>query len=700
MKRLTLAAAITFLFASHYSLAAEKLRYVILVDGGKQAGEQIVETGDDGWTKVKYIFKDNGRGPEIQERYRLDKDGTFAEYYATGSTTFGSVVNDSFVRKGQRAEWKSSSEQGAMAIKAAALYSPINSSFQPGSIAIGLLAKSPTGDLPLLPGGVLHQSLVDELVVKKDGQKQTVQLLKQTGQGLTPNFVWATKGDKPRIFAYVVPGYLLAIEEGWQANAPEMEKRQRAAENAVLKEFAQKAIKPLDGLTVIRNTRVFDSINASLGEPSDVYVLRGVITAVMPAGSPAKAAMHEVDAGGRILLPGMFDMHGHISQWDGPLNLAAGVTTVRDMGNDNATLQRLIDDQKAGNVLSTHIVPCGFLEGESSFSARNGFVISNLQQAKDAIDWYAQHGYPQLKIYNSFPKEILKDTVAYAHLRGMRVSGHIPAFLRAEDAVNAGYDEIQHINQVLLNFLVKPDTDTRTLARFYLPAEKIADLDFDSKAVQDYIALLKSRNVVIDPTIATFDFIRQRDGQVSEAYKAIRPNMPLELQRAFSSGTMKIPDEATFQRYNKSYEKMVEFVGRMYKAGIPLVAGTDAIAGFTLHSELELYVKAGLSPAQALQVATLNGAKYTRTGNSRGQIAPGYIADLVLVEGDPTKNIGDIRKVSMVFTQGGVVSPSQIYQMMGIKPFVTNAPEMKNNTEAEATPKATSGAAHSYRHYD
>jgi imidazolonepropionase-like amidohydrolase len=699
LKKLGLAASIGLLFASSSAWSAEKLRYVVLVDGGKQAGEQVVETTDDGWTKVKFIFKDNGRGPEIEERYRLDKDGTFAEYYAKGSTTFGSSVDDSFVRKGTSAQWKSTAEQGSTTLKQPALYSPINASFQPASIAINLLSNSANGELNLLPGGTLRQSVVSELEVKKDSETRTIQLLKQTGQGLAPNFVWATKGKDARLFAFLVPGYLTGIEEGWQANAPAMEKLQREAENKVLKEFAQKAIKPLDGLAVIRNARVFDSVNAKLSEPSDVYVLRGVITSIMPANSPAQGVKYEVDAAGRVLLPGLFDMHGHVSQWDGALNLAAGVTTVRDMGNDNATLQRIMDQHKAGELLATHIVPNGFLEGESPYSARNGFVISNLQQAKDAIDWYAQHGYPQLKIYNSFPKEILKETVEYAHSRGMRVSGHIPVFLRAEDAVNAGYDEIQHINQILLNFLVKPDTDTRTLERFRLPADQVADLDFDSKPVQDYIALLKNKNVAVDPTLSTFEFIRQKDGVVSESYKDVIDHMPLELQRGFRSGSMKIPDEATYQRYNKSYEKMVEFVGRMYKAGIPVVAGTDAISGFTLHSELEFYVKAGLTPAQALQIATLNGAKFSRTSSTRGQIAPGYLADLVLVEGDPTKNIGDLRRISWVFTQGGVVSPNQIYQMMGIKPFVQNPPALKMiETKSSDAPKGAGGRLHSHAH--
>ena len=212
----------------------------------------------------------------------------------------------------------------------------------------------------------------------------------------------------------------------------------------------------------------------------------------------------------------------------------------------------------------------------------------------------------------------------------------------------AGYDEIQHINQVLLNFLVDDKTDTRTLERFYLPAEKVADLDFDSKPVQDFIALLAQRKIVIDPTLATFDFIRQRDGELSQEFAAVADHVPPDVRRGFFQAQMKIPDDATAARYEKSYAKMIEFTGRMYRAGVPLVAGTDDIAGFTLQRELELYVEAGLTPAQVLQVATCNGAKYARVLDDRGVIMPGKRADLILVDGDPTKNISDIRKVALV----------------------------------------------------
>jgi hypothetical protein len=654
--------------------ASETLRYVILTDDGKKAGEQVVERGDDGLVKVRYVFKDNGRGPELREQFRLAADGTFSEYRVEGSSTFGSSVDEHFFREGDHAVWRSTSEKGEQTAAGSALYVPLNSSFEANSVAIAAAAKRPDGKLPLLPSGSLSQVKIDEVEIDRNGGRQRVQLLVQTGLGLEPSFYWATTGERPRLFASIYPGWMRVIEEGWESSLETLAARQRAAEVKRLQSMAAQLQRPLTGLTVVRNARVFDSESAKLGPASDIYLLRGRITAVLPSGSPMRGVDNEIDAQGRVLLPGLFDMHGHAGRWQGGLNLAAGVTSVRDMGNDNATMQQMIDETAAGRLLAPQVIPAGFLEGESPFSARIGFVIKDLAGAKDAVDWYAEHGYPQLKIYNSFPPAVLRDTIAYAHGRGMRVSGHVPATLRAQDVVDQGYDEIQHINQVLLNFLVTPTTDTRTLERFYLPAEKLAGLDFDSKPVQDFIALLAGKRIVVDPTLTAFDFIRQRDGHMSPAYAAIADHMPPDVQRGFRSGGMKIPDDATASRYEASYAKMVEFVGRMYRAGVPIVAGTDGLAGFTLQRELELYVQAGMTPAQALQIATRNGALYTRTSQERGSVTPGKLADLVLVDGDPTVDITDLRKVSLVITQGKVISPSEVYRALGIAPFVSNEP--------------------------
>ena len=678
--------------------AAEQRRYTILVDNGVKAGEQVVEIDEQGNTKVRFIFKDNGRGPELNETISLNEDGTLASYSAKGNSTFGSVINEGFTQQGDAASWYAGEKTGSTKVEGSALYMPIEGSAEVLSIAINAMAKSGKNSIALLPSGTLTQQVVSDLIVEKDGEKQKVQLLVQTGMGLEPNFVWSTGGDDPRLFALLIPGYLTLIDEGWQANAQKMSAIQQEAETALLQARAKELPITLNGLTVVRNTRIFDSVTTKLSKASDVFFLRGKITAIVPAGTLTTPVDNFIDAQGRIMLPGLFDMHGHLSRWEGGLHLAAGVTSLRDMGNDNATLQMMMDEISQDKLLAPTIFPTGFLEGESPMSARNGFVVSDLDGAKSAINWYTTHNYHQLKIYNSFPKEILKDTVTYAHSRGMRVSGHVPAFLKAEDAIEAGFDEIQHINQLVLNFLVKPETDTRTLERFYLPAREFADFDLQGKQIQDFIKLLKNKGLSIDPTLATFDFLKKVDGTVGDPWKDIVSHLPPDLQRRYHTAEVDIPDTKTAELYAKSYAKMVEFTGLMYKAGIPIVAGTDELAGFTLQGELELLVKAGLTPAQALQVATLNGAKFSNSSERKGQITVGRDADLLLVDGDPTKNIGDIRQLALVITQGKAIYPTKIYQAMGIEPFVTELPEVMQQQTNSAGSAAGGSVKAGFRH--
>jgi hypothetical protein len=661
--------AVLALALSPAAWSAETVKYLALVDGGKQAGHQTVVHGDDGTTRVDFIFKDNGRGPELKEEYTLNPDGTFRTYKVTGEATFGAKIDERFALAGGRATWKSTSDEGAQPVSAGAQYAPLGGTPESSSVAIAALAARADGKLPLIPSGTLTMRKVDEAEVRNGAQARKVQLLAITGVGFTPGFAWATTDARPRLFAYIFPGFLQLIEEGWQANANALEERQKAAEGKALTDLQQRLAHSAKGTLLIRNARVFDSVKAVLGSAQDVLVRDGRIVSLSGAYQEQAAADHVIDAAGRVLLPGLFDMHGHVDRWSGGLQLAAGVTTVRDMGNDNATLQQVMAEERAGTLLMPHIVAAGFIEGESEQSARNGFVISDLAGAKKAVDWYAANGYPQIKIYNSFPKDVLKDTVAYAHEKGLRVSGHVPVFLRAQDAVDAGYDEIQHINQLMLNFLVKPDTDTRTLERFYLPARGVADLDLDSKPVQDFIATLAQKKIVIDPTLATFEFLHQRNGEISPIFAGIEDAIPPDVQRGRRAAEMDIPDDATGARYRESFDKMVDFVGRAYKAGVPLVAGTDEVPGFTLHHELALYVRAGLTPAQALQVATLNGARYAKTEAEAGSIAPGKRADLILVDGDPTTDIGDIRKVATVIKGETVYYPAEIHAELGIKPF-------------------------------
>lgn len=686
---------LTLLSIAGIAHADEQRRYTILVDNGVKAGEQIVDINAKGETKVRFIFKDNGRGPEINETITLNADGTIASYVGQGKSTFGSIIKETYQRQGNQASWSAGESKGSAKVDGSALYLPVDGSAEISSISINAIAKSGKDHIALLPSGQLTQKRVGDLIVEKAGEKQQVQLLVQTGVGLEPYFVWATTGENPHLFASLSPGSSTMIEEGWQENADKMAAIQQAAEIKLLEQLASDVPVALPGLSVIRNARIFDSVSAKVGDAKDIYFLRGKITAIVPTGSLTTVAENQIDAKGRIVVPGLFDMHGHISRWEGPLHLAAGVTSLRDMGNDNISLQQMIDEISSDRLLAPTIFPTGFLEGESPYSARNGFVVKDLKGARLAIDWYASHGYHQLKIYNSFPKEVLKETVAYAHQRGLRVSGHVPAFMTAEEVINAGFDEIQHINQLLLNFLVKPDTDTRTLERFYLPAKQVAGLDLQSPKVKKYIKLMKEKGISVDPTLATFDFLKKVDGTVGDPWKDIVDHLPPDLQRRYHTAELEIPDAETAKVYAKSYAKMVEFVGMMYKAGIPVVAGTDELAGFTLQGELELLVKAGLTPAQALQVATLNGARFSNAASHKGQIAVGMDADILLVDGDPTKNIADIRKLAMVVTQGKAMYPAKIYQAMGIEPFVTELPAIQQTPMPAGQ---AGGSVHKHKH--
>ena len=657
--------------------ALKTVRYTIFLDNGAVAGEQIVEHPSLDTIKVHFDFKENGRGPTLDEVIKIGPDLTMVDYKVTGSAEMGGVVDEKFTRRGGVAEWSIKSERATQRVRGPAFYVPVDSSLEVNSLMISALSASRTGTLRLLPEGTLTQQRLDEAVVTRGDESEVVQLVMHTGLGLSPQFFWATTTAEHHLFAAILPGNTATIKEGWEANLAELKRRQQEASGRILEKRAKDLQHPMRGLTVIRNTRIFDSETASLSKASDVYVLRGMITGIFPAGTYLTPVDNELDAAGRVMLPGLFDMHTHISRWSASYHLTAGVTSVRDLGNSNAELQKMIDETLDGNLMAPRVIPAGFIEGESAYSAHDGILISDLNDVRHAIDWYSLRGYPHLKIYNSFPNELIPDTISYAHRRGLRVSGHVPAFLRADDVVEAGFDELHHINQIMLNFLSTPQTDTRTLERFYIPAEKGATLNLDSLEVQEFIEKLRDKNIVVDPTLATFDFIKQRNGEVADPYKTIADFMPPDVRRSFKTSTMKIPDDRTARRYEASYKKMIELVGRLYRAGVPIVAGTDALAGFTLHSELALYVKAGLTPAQAIQVATYNGAKYTNTLNDRGTISVGKFADLILVDGDPTRNIEDIRKVAVVMTRGKLIYPNEINQALGVKPFVTNPPKLR-----------------------
>ncbi len=210
--------------------------------------------------------------------------------------------------------------------------------------------------------------------------------------------------------------------------------------------------------------------------------------------------------------------------------------------------------------------------------------------------------------------------------------------------------------------------DTRTPERFTAVGDNAAKLDLDSQPVRDFIQLLKTHGTTVDVTLATFEsMFRGRPKQASPDLAPVLLRMPAQVQRSAYTGGLPVTP-ATDQLYKDSYSAMLRMTKKMYDAGIPILAGTDALSGFMLHRELELEVEAGIPPAKALQIATYNAAHLLKTDGDLGSIVVGKQADLLLVEGNPVKNISDIRRCRTVIKAGTVHDSSAIYATLGIKP--------------------------------
>jgi imidazolonepropionase-like amidohydrolase len=172
----------------------------------------------------------------------------------------------------------------------------------------------------------------------------------------------------------------------------------------------------------------------------------------------------------------------------------------------------------------------------------------------------------------------------------------------------------------------------------------------------------------VDVTLAAFEgMFTGRPGKVSPDFAPVLNRLPAQVQRGAYTGGLPVTDK-TDQVYKDSYGAMLRMTRRMYEAGVPILAGTDGIAGLTLHRELELEVRAGIPPPKALQIATFNAAQLLKQQDELGSIAPGKRADFILVEGNPAEHISDIRRCRLVVKNGVLYKSAEVYSAVGIKP--------------------------------
>lgn len=632
-----------------------------IVANGEIVGT-VVATTAGRHVSVDYRVDDNGRGPKHREEIELGSDGLPVSWTIAGTSLMGGPVAESYRWAGGRATWRSQADKGDAPAAVPPLYVVNDDSpWATGVYARAALAKG--GSIAVLPGGRLTVTKLRDMHVGTT----PVTVYRLTGIQLAPQYLMLDPA-KHLFASFGATG--VAIRAGFEQQAAILTGLATQLENERVRAISGRVAHRFDTPVRIRKVRIFDPQRGSRSGLSTVVVMRDRITRILPGdGGTVPPGEAVIEGEGGTLYPGLADMHSHTTVDSGLFYLAAGVTLTRDMGNDNTFLQGLLPLIDSGTVAGPRIVVNGFIEGRSPYSARLGFVVGSLPEAIDAVHWYADRGYFEIKLYNSFDPAWVNPVTTEAHRLGMGVTGHVPAFDTPDRAIADGYDTIAHVNQLMLGWLLDPAEDTRTPLRLTGMA-RAADLDLTSPRVRRTVDLMVAHHTALDTTAVILErLMLSRASQVAAGDADYLSHMPIGYQRYRSRTFVPLKDAVEDARYRAAFDKVLQTLKMLHSAGIRLLPGTDDVTGFTAQREVVLYVQAGIPPAQALRLATLGAAEYLRLDHDRGTIEPGKLADFVLVPGDPVQDITAIRRPRLVAHAGAFYYPAEIYRELGIEPF-------------------------------
>ena len=378
-------------------------------------------------------------------------------------------------------------------------------------------------------------------------------------------------------------------------------------------------------------------------ENATVVVREGRIVTVGPSAStPVPSGVSTVDARGKTVIPGLWDMHAHASQIDwAPAYLASGVTTIRDMGGEEKFLVSIRAAIKSGGALGPRYVLAGLVDGPGP-RAFGDVTAATPDEGRSVVRRYHDEAFEQIKIYSLVTPDVVAAIVDEAHKLGMTVTGHVPNGMTSQSVVEAGFDSIAHMQ---------------------LRGESGSDTS------QQQIAFFKAHQTVMDPT----ESWNELSGHpASIALGALLPGverLPSPLTRMFASMSWGAGDADAYRTRLRASLKLLKDA---VDAGVLVVAGTDkGVPGFSLQREIELYVEGGMTPLQAIQAATIVPARAMKLDKELGTIEPGKRADLVILDGNPLEQIGAIRSAAMVVSNGRLYRCADLWKAAG---FGTRTP--------------------------
>uniref|UniRef100_UPI00359483FD amidohydrolase family protein n=1 Tax=Pricia sp. TaxID=2268138 RepID=UPI00359483FD len=526
------------------------------------------------------------------------------------------------------------------------------------------LLKSPDNSADVLPAGKLKLTVMEKTSITVDSTTVDLTTYAMSGADLNPSYFIADNDQ--RLFAVISPSFVI-VREGFEGQEKELRAYAEKYSTQRFESLQKKYAHNYGRKVRIANVKLFDPKTLSLTALSSVLVDGERIVSI---DAPDATGEDEVfiDGAGGTLVAGMYEMHAHTGDEGALLNVLAGITSFRDMGNDNAVLDELTKKINSGVLAGPRVHRLGFIEGQSEYSANNGILVSSEKEALAAVDSYHDMGFYGVKLYNSMNGDWAPAIVKKAQKYGMFVCGHVPAFSDANAMLRAGFDEMTHINQTMLGWVLEPEEDTRTLLRL-TALKRFPGLDLNGPKVQETMDLFVKNKTAMDPTLAIHEVLmKARNGKVWEGTKDIIDHMPPNSQRGFKVALADVASPEDDKAYREGYEKIVETLKMMKDKGVFIVPGTDLGGAFFYHRELELYQQLGYTPAELVKLATYDMAQYLGDADL-GSIAPGKLADFFLIPGNPIEDIKAIKTISMVSRGGTFYYPSEVYPAFGIQPF-------------------------------
>lgn len=641
---------------------ADAAHYVVVSEAG-QHGNQWRWQLPDGRTAYRWSQELRGWITEMDQVTSFGPDGTIAALTVRGVTMSGDAAEEYRVANG-RATWKTATDAGEA--PAGGWYIPAGGVGIANAPMIDALAAAGDAGLNFLPGGKGRMTFGPTQVIQGPGGPRTVQLAFISGILPSPLPVWLD--ENKRYFADI--SFISVIPAGYEGALKQLRDTQEKATADAVAGIARRFLTPAAKAPVLfDNVRLFDADNGAFLADRAVLARDGKIAAIGAAGSlKAPAGTRTIDGRGKTLVPGIWDSHLHIGDdWDVLSNMANGITSFRSPGTNfdravEATKRRADHSLLMGEPFISVII-----DRKDPLAAQGAEVVSSADEAIAAVRRVKDAGLWGVKFYTSMNPAWIAPAAAEAHRLGLHVHGHVPAGMKPSEAVAAGYDELTHLNFVVMESMPREVIDkANTRMRMEGPARYFKDVDLDAPVMAGFVADLAKRKTIVDPTIVIFEgMLTQDGGKPQPAYAPYMGIISPVLERSvFTASGYPLVEGLTRDDYRKSYAKMVDLVSRMHKAGVPIVAGTDGW-GIELIRELEIYRQAGFTPAEAIRSATIIPARVVGADKRTGSIAVGKEADMVLVDGDPSIDLGALRRVVTVVSDGYVMDADELRKAAG-----------------------------------